>query len=121
MFIIIGLSDTDAQVLDTLDGVVESLSKREVFELSKKVTIQGVPKTSIGEWVSKDIKRVISILVSNNRVKEAIVSLPEGYKIELTLQSRPNSRILEPASVKISFTSCCNRMRASISTCRCCK
>lgn len=92
MFIIVGLSDTNAQVLDTVDGVVESLSKKEVFELSKKVTIQGVPKTSSGEWVSTGIKRVISILVSNNRIKEAIVSLPEGYKIELTLQSRPSSR-----------------------------
>lgn len=92
MFIVVGLSDTDTQVLDTSDGVVESLSKKEVFELSKKVPIQGVPKTSSGEWTSKSIKKVVSILISNNRVKEAITSLPEGYEIELVLQSRPSSR-----------------------------
>lgn len=92
MFIVVGLSDTNVQVLDTTDGVVESLSKKEVFELSKKVPIQGVPKVSSEEWTSKSIKKVISILVSNGRVKEAITSLPEGYEIELVLQSRPNSR-----------------------------
>ena len=101
MFIVVGETEKEVQIIDVSDGVVESIAKAKAVFFAKQLNIFGIDSNGIHVT---SIEKLIKQFLQQGDITSALTITPEGWDIEVSVEKR-NGDFLEFHTFQIYWNS----------------